>query len=356
MKTNSDKKYHNEDEISMTSKKTTLVAQEQALPLYMDSLLGVSRENIVVENNNANDEQPLSSVENSQALNQSSVQNQTELKQTEQKNAQLVDISSPVLENLNNPPLVVAHKKSQILTDEPLQTSEDEAPSLDLSLFLPKIPSPEELDIIEKKEQSKLNHQLKKELNKSKQVNLLLKGQLEESLKKLDDYSKTHTEVYAPDWAHPSFQVILFNVGNLKLALPLNDLNSIVVWDEKYINQMPGSEEWYLGIIQHQGKSVPVIDTLKQVVPPEKIDTFVKKRGQFKNIIIINDESWGLVCEEVIGIKTLFAEEVKWRSNRTSRRWLYGTVKEHMCALLDSDEFASMLRTGEGSLISGKTK
>ncbi len=63
-----------------------------------------------------------------------------------------------------------------------------------------------------------------------------------------------------------------------------------------------------------------------------------------------------MVCEEVIGIKTLSAEDVKWRSNRTSRRWLYGTVKEHMCALLDTDEFASMLRTGEDSLISGKTK
>ncbi len=247
-------------------------------------------------------------------------------------------------------------KQIQCVLDESSVVEQNEAPSLDLSLFLPKIPTMEELAIVEQKEQGQLNHQLQEELKESKKVNVLLKGQLEESLKKLDSLSKTHTEIYAPDWAHPSFQAILFNVGNLKLALPLNDLNSIVVWNEKFITQMPGSAKWYLGLIQHQGQNVPVIDTLQQVIPPERIESFMNKRGKFKNIIIINNSSWGLVCEEIIGIKTLLAEEVKWRSKRTSRCWLLGTVKEHMCALLDTYEFASMLRTGEDSLMSEKIK
>ncbi len=249
--------------------------------------------------------------------------------------------------------LGVASKKNttQQVKEKTLQ-HEDEAPSLDLSLFLPSVPSPEELAIDEKKEYIHVNTQLKQELKDSQKSNVLLKGQLAESLKKLDDYGKTHSEVYAPNWAQPSFQVILFNVGNLTLALPLNDLNSIVVWDKKYLNEMPGSEKWYLGLLQHHGKNVPVIDTLQHVIPAERIDSFIKKRGDFKNIIIFNNQSWGLACEEIIGIKTLAAEEVKWRSTRTTRRWLMGTVKEQMCALLDSEEFASMLTTGEGSLFS----
>ena len=362
--------------IMKTNKSQTLAEQDQALSLYMDSLLGVSTGSSLVEQSkNNNDESKISPIESKKILSQRNEANQAERKINQQTHSQFNSIkltveNSEASINSNNH-VVFENKKTQSIIDqspaaeqstaeqstaEPFIVEQDEAPRLDLSLFLPKIPTPEELDIIEKKEQGQINFQLQKELEKSKQVNILLKGQLEESLKKLDDYGKTHTEVYAPDWAHPSFQVILFNVGNLKLALPLNDLNSIVVWDDKYINQMPGSAQWYLGLIQHQGKSVPVIDTLQQVVPPERIESFIKKRSEFKNIIIINDASWGLVCEEVIGIKTLSAEDVKWRSNRTSRRWLYGTVKEHMCALLDTDEFASMLRTGEDSLISGKTK
>jgi chemotaxis signal transduction protein len=234
---------------------------------------------------------------------------------------------------------------------------EVEAPRLDLSLFLPDIPSSEELEIIEKKEQLQINknqlqinQKLKEELEQSKIVNKVLHGQLEESLKKIDDFAKTHTELYAPEWAQPSFQVILFNVGNLKLALPLNDLNSIVVWDEKYLTQLPASAKWYLGLIQHQGKNIPVVDTLQQVIPKDKLDKFINKRGKFKHIIIIDNQSWGLACEEIIGIKTLAVDEVKWRSSRTSRKWLLGTVKEQMCALLETSEFTSMLSTGEGSL------
>ncbi|MFK5984485.1 MAG: chemotaxis protein CheW [Pseudomonadota bacterium] len=349
-----------------TSKRPTLVSQQEALPLYMDSLLGVSKTSLIDEQQH--DVSIVNTVDNelkenltakkqvftglsNESLNEQQLErNVSDLRINQLKSTKLYNTNLD-LDESNKIPAAMKQETSQQPIDISIQDREDEAPSLNLSLFLPTVPSSKELDLIEQKDQHKLNHELENELKKSHQVNELLKGQLEESLKKLDDYAKTHSEVYAPDWAQPSFQVVLFNVGNLKLALPLNDLNSIVVWDEKYITQMPGSAKWYLGLIQHQGKSVPVIDTLQQVIPPARVDAFMKKRGEFKNIIIFNNESWGLVCEDIIGIKTLAADEVKWRSDRTSRRWLHGTVKEHMCALLDSNEFASMLTTGDGSLI-----
>ena len=379
-----------------------IVTQDQALSSYMDSLFGESLSNDLEDKNSDDMDSSIDQAkqQNNSLVSDSSTQNQTEIeaekatisKQIENKseieNKLEIDNKSeidnkPEIENkpeVENKPEMAKNSPANALIDTSLNmetksvikpsikqsnlpqqknsvaVSEHEAPSLDLNLFLPNIPSTEELDIIEKKEQIQLNQQLQKELEKTKQTDSILKGQLQESLKKLDEYGKTHTEVYAPDWAQPSFQVMIFNVGNLKLALPLNDLNGIVVWDEKFINQMPGSVEWYLGIIQHLGKSVPVIDTLQQVIPPERVKSFMKKRGDFKNIIFIKDDSWGLVCEDIIGIKTLAVEEVKWRSNRTTRRWLYGTVKEYMCALLDTEEFASMLKTGKDSLIAGKTK
>jgi len=361
----------------MKTNNPPIIPQDQALSNYMDSLFDVS-EDEDFEENNAEKLEP--AIENKSPRGENNLSaafdneelppKQAMLKKDEQNNILQFNTKAKIIENnlsTSEQDIKTTDVIKQINTEEPIiakeilqkddlvKVNDQEAPSLDLSLFLPKVPSIEELDIIEKKEQIEINHNLKRELEKTKESNVILKGQLQESLKKLDDYGKTHTEVYAPDWAQPSFQVMIFNVGNLKLAVPLNDLNGIVVWDEKFINKMPGSVDWHLGIIQHLGKSVPVIDTLQQVIPPERVKSFMKKRGEFKNIIFIHDDSWGLVCEDIIGIKTISVEEVKWRSTRTTRRWLYGTVKEYMCALLDTEEFATMLRTGKDSLIVGKT-
>ena len=324
----------------------TLVDQDKALSSYMDSLLGVSNNSarsIIGEPQAATTKEVLSASE------QATLEQPTRELPSNDKSALQADISiNTQLETPIDSQLSITAKNTDVLA----QTIVDDkqAPRLDLSLFLPEVPSTEELELIEKKEQIQLNHELQQKLDKSKKVNHLLKGKLEESLKKISDFAKTHTELYAPEWAQPSFQIILFNVGNLKLALPLNDLNSIVAWDDKYITQLPGSREWYLGLIQYQAKSIPVIDTLQKVIPANKLNNFVNKRGDFKHIVIIDDESWGLVCEDIIGIRTIAVEDVKWRSSRTSRKWLLGTVKEHMCALLDTSEFTAMLRTGEGSL------
>lgn len=297
-----------------------LLAQpDEALDLYMDSLFGKPPQESTATDNNAHNE-PADSV------------SQTE-------NVPLQPQPEPDSQSDNTSNLL-----------------DNEAPKVDLSLFLPKVPSEEELELIEQKQQQQQLQALEQKLNQTVDENKKLKQELEVLHEKLDEYAKTHTEIHAPQWAHPEFQILLFDVGRLKLALPVVSLNSIVVWEAKYITEMPGSEDWYLGLIQHLGKSIPVIDTLKQVVPPERIERFVSNRKPFKNIVIIgkDDNQWGLVCEQIIGIKTVPVEAVKWRSDRTSRRWLLGTVKEYMCALLDTTEFAAMLSTGKGSFFEKK--
>jgi purine-binding chemotaxis protein CheW len=38
--------------------------------------------------------------------------------------------------------------------------------------------------------------------------------------------------------------------------------------------------------------------------------------------------------------------EIKWRSQRSQRPWLAGTVIEHMCALLDVAALAELIASG----------
>lgn len=228
-----------------------------------------------------------------------------------------------------------------------------EAPNLDLSLFLPKIKTLSEEEIaqqIEALTQAAVSQaQLETDLAQVSQLEQR-KHQLVESQTEKDSEALIRNIDNAPAWAVPDFQVLLFAVAGLKLAVPLTELNGIVEWGDEYITEMPGHAPWYLGLIQNQGKNVPVIDTLQQVVPKNRWPNGYLEQRQFKHIILIDNGRWGLACEKVLEVITLKTDSVKWRSSRTKRRWLLGTVIEHMCALLDSAEFATMLKTGEDSL------
>ncbi len=237
------------------------------------------------------------------------------------------------------------------LSESALQPSKiKEAPELDLSLFLPTI-------------KTLSDEEIKQQLEALTQA-AVSQAQMETELQQLSQYEKFKQQTQqgdsetlikninnAPDWAIPEFQVLLFAVSGLKLAIPLSELNGIVEWGDEYISEMPGHASWYLGLVQHLGKNVPVIDTLQQVVPKQRWPSQHLENPQFKHIILIDNAQWGLACEKVLEIITLKTDEVKWRSSRTKRRWLLGTVIDQMCALLDSAEFASMLATGEDSLI-----
>lgn len=191
-----------------------------------------------------------------------------------------------------------------------------EAPKLDLSLFLPKIKTLSDEEISQQEMANALAAQVPN----------------------------------APAWAESGFQALLFSISGLKLAVPLNELHGILEWGDEYISELAGHASWYLGLIRNQGVNVPVVDTLQQVVPENRWPKNYLKERKFKHIILIDNSHWGLACESVVEVINLKAESVKWRSSRTKRRWLLGTVIDHMCALLDTDEFASMLKTSEDSI------
>ena len=151
-----------------------------------------------------------------------------------------------------------------------------------------------------------------------------------------------------PEWANEPFQILLFKVAGLKLAVPLVELSGVIKWNDA-VTEMPGHADFYLGILQHLNYKVAVIDTARMVLPKDKLDKFAgdEPRERVKHIVLIDDYRWGLACDEIGEVITLQPDEVKWRTSKTSRNWLAGTVIEHMCALLNSEGFAAMLAKGK---------
>jgi purine-binding chemotaxis protein CheW len=150
-----------------------------------------------------------------------------------------------------------------------------------------------------------------------------------------------------PPWAENEFQALLFKVGGLTLAVPLIELSGIQEWEKEKVTPMPGHVSWYLGLMQYRGRTVPVIDTAELVLPPDKLERLqLAPAERIQRVVFIDDGRWGLACDEVAEVITLEPEQVRWRSDRTKRRWLAGTVIEHMCAIIDPPAFATMLANG----------
>ncbi len=148
-----------------------------------------------------------------------------------------------------------------------------------------------------------------------------------------------------PEWAESEFQAMMFKVAGLALAVPLIELNGVVECDLSDVTAMPGHADFYLGLMNYLEKSVPLVDTARFVLPPDKLKILAgdDPKERITRVVMIQDCNYGLACDEVNEVITLNPDSVRWRSQRTQRRWLAGTVVEHMCALIDANAFAELL-------------
>jgi len=144
-----------------------------------------------------------------------------------------------------------------------------------------------------------------------------------------------------PVWAQHRFQCLSFQVAGLTLAVPLTRLNGIIEASDP-ITPMPGHQPWFLGLIQHLGRQVKVVDIGLIVVPRNRS----YHPGPPRYIVLLDGYRWGIACEGITGMLTLDPEHVRWRSRLGRRPWLAGTVIDHMCAILDVDRLALDLDSG----------
>ncbi len=149
-----------------------------------------------------------------------------------------------------------------------------------------------------------------------------------------------------PEWGRKRFQALLFKVGGLMLAVPLIELAGVQEWHAEKITPLPGHMPWYLGLMTYRDHSVPVVDTAQLVMPEDRQANLAPWQERLRHVVFIGNGSWGLACDELAQVVTLNSDEVRWRTSRTKRRWLAGTVIAHMCALLDPPVFADVLATG----------
>ncbi len=146
-----------------------------------------------------------------------------------------------------------------------------------------------------------------------------------------------------PAWAEAPFECLLFDVAGLTLAVPLVSLGSIYPLETDALTPLFGQPDWFLGLLPCQAGNLKVLDTARWLMPERYREDF---RQGLSYVISVQGYDWGLAVHQVSRSIRLTPDEVKWRSQRTQRPWLAGTVIEHMCALLDVEALAGMITSG----------
>lgn len=183
------------------------------------------------------------------------------------------------------------------------------------------------------------------------------KGFVEESIETRVDEAAEQEHGYAieglewlenglPEWAQERFDVLLFKVSGLTLAVPLIALGQIQpITDE--LTPIFGQADWFMGLLPTPAGKIRTVNTAKFVMPERYDERFVET-AQY--VISINGLPWGLAVDSVNQPITLDHADVKWRSERSKRAWLAGTVKEHMCALIDIPRMGKLLMDTDKNL------
>ena len=158
--------------------------------------------------------------------------------------------------------------------------------------------------------------------------------------------SETPRKVIKPVIPTEPFQVLLFEVAGITLAVPLIELGGI--HQIEAVNPIFGKPAWFMGVLLHREEKYNVVDTAKWVMLGKAAEKLAGET-EYSYLIVLGESGWGLGCESLTATETLLPDEVKWRNVEGSRPWLSGMIKKKMCALLNVQQLISMLNQGLSS-------
>lgn len=144
-----------------------------------------------------------------------------------------------------------------------------------------------------------------------------------------------------PVWAQQPFDVLLFRVAGLTLAVPIIALGQIYPITDG-LTPLFGQAEWFMGLQPTPTGRLRTVNTALFVMPERYDPAFVQSA---RYVVSIDGLDWGLAVDEVQQPIRLVPEDVTWRSERSKRPWLAGTVKTAMCALLDVPQMGRLLES-----------
>jgi len=146
-----------------------------------------------------------------------------------------------------------------------------------------------------------------------------------------------------PDYLQKGFQSLSFAVSNIKLCVPLQQLNGIVDWNGEF-SRLPGQAKWCIGLMHSRDRYVNIVDLyglLNKSPSHFQLNTKLEEKpGQY--LLLVGNSKWGLACDSVDTISLLYHNDINWRASGASE-FIMGTEINGMRLILNAEEMVRRL-------------
>lgn len=139
-----------------------------------------------------------------------------------------------------------------------------------------------------------------------------------------------------PAWIEGMFQVQVFRLGKLRFAAPMEQLVGAFALEGEIVVR-PGQPGWASGQVGVAGREVWAVRLAELILPGKAIVE------PHEWLLLPRSEGVALLCQGVDGIEQWRPEEVRWRSERISRPWLFGMHGDPPCPLIDVERLVQDL-------------
>lgn len=127
-----------------------------------------------------------------------------------------------------------------------------------------------------------------------------------------------------------SLRLLLCEIDNVKLALPVSLLNNIVQWPQQGLQQQVDQPDWKLGLWHQTTQPSQVVD-IRSLLP-------IKARSaplQANYILLVDEQRWGIACHHIQHVITCQSNAINWSEGFTQQPWFAGVVNEGMYQIID---------------------
>ncbi len=161
----------------------------------------------------------------------------------------------------------------------------------------------------------------------------------------LQKKEKSDLQLNSYDYTFP-LQCLMFSVCGNQLSIPLIKMGSVLTWGGR-LTMLPGSPDWFLGILKHRELNVKVADTAKII----QINSCKEQQPDTQHILVFGDDNWAITCDTLGNVVNLKEQDVKW-SKQNSNTFSLGTIKHSLATLLDPKKILKQLNKYESDRIS----
>lgn len=139
------------------------------------------------------------------------------------------------------------------------------------------------------------------------------------------------TAISLKDSLPNQFAVLLCNIANITVAIPLVELGGIHKISK--LSTIAGQPSWSKGMLIKGDDKFTCIDASAWIQTASHKGS--AQNIEYKYALQLGKTPYALCCNSISTTVDISKDEINWRDNSHTRRWLTGLLKQRMCALID---------------------